>query len=29
MLYEEATLYFLSGTGNSYRAATWMEAEAQ
>lgn len=29
MLCGEATLYFLSGTGNSYRAATWMEAEAQ
>lgn len=27
MSYKEATIYFLSGTGNSYRAASWM-AEA-
>jgi hypothetical protein len=27
--YSEATIYFLSGTGNSYRAATWLGAAAQ
>ena len=25
MNYQKATFYFLSGTGNSYRATTWME----
>lgn len=30
MDYKEATIYFMSGTGNSFRAATWMgEAAAQ
>ncbi|BBB90208.1 MAG TPA: hypothetical protein PKA28_06405 [Methylomusa anaerophila] len=24
MSYKEATLYFMSGTGNSFRAAAWM-----
>ena len=29
MTYERLTTYFLSGTGNSYKAATWLVAEAR
>jgi NAD-dependent dihydropyrimidine dehydrogenase PreA subunit len=29
MQYEQAAFYFLTGTGNSYRAATWMADEAR
>lgn len=29
MHYQQATFYFLTGTGNSYRAAVWMEQEAR
>lgn len=29
MSYKEATLYFMSGTGNSFRAAAWMGAAAR
>jgi ferredoxin len=29
MHYRQATFYFLSGTGNSYRAAVWMEEQAR
>lgn len=28
MKYESATIYYFSGTGNSYRTATWMEETA-
>ena len=29
MRYERLTVYFMSGTGNSYRAASWMAEEAK
>jgi Pyruvate/2-oxoacid:ferredoxin oxidoreductase delta subunit len=29
MVYRHAVFYFLTGTGNSYRAATWMDEVAQ
>lgn len=29
MSYQQATFYFFSGTGNSYRAATWLEQSAR
>jgi Pyruvate/2-oxoacid:ferredoxin oxidoreductase delta subunit len=29
MGYQKATFYFLTGTGNSYRATTWMEQETR
>ena len=29
MSYQQATFYFLSGTGNSFRATIWMEQDAR
>ncbi len=29
MSYQQATFYFLTGTGNSYRATAWMEQDAR
>lgn len=29
MSYQDATFYFFTGTGNSYRAATWLEGAAR